>query len=457
MTNYFVNKRSIAGLFHAYDIRGVAGSELDCEQAMAIARGFGDTVRTGAGHFVIGYDARTTSPSLAEAVSLGLRSGGHEVTHIGFSSTPMLYWYGAEQGFDGSIIITASHLPSRYNGFKLCAKDAVPLSGDKGLPEVEARLSLPFKFDQTCNPLVHHESALEPYVQLMRGYLEDIASMELAVDAGNGVGGVDTHQVFKHFKQVSLHEINFKPDGHFPKRSPNPLNPGALTELSASVIKHKCAFGVAFDGDADRAVAVDEKGEMVSPDLLGGLLATHFLRQHPGATILYDLRASRAVPEAIEAAGGRAVRTRVGHVFVKTTMREQQAVFALELSGHYYYADLHYTDNGLRSLIELARLVSKSDKPLSCLLKPLQRYALSGEINLHIANREAALNALEKTYADAQVDHLDGLSIDYPDWWFNARLSRTEPLLRLCAGAVNQNILNEHLRQITLQLEPFGS
>lgn len=446
---------AVKALFHAYDVRGTAGEELDCEQAMAIARAFGDTVRQGDGRFVIGHDVRITSPSLAEAVSVGLRSGGHHVTHIGPSTSPMLYWYGAEGGFDGSIMITASHLPPRYNGFKLSGRDALPLNGEQGLPQVAARVRLPFVFDQPCTPVIHHASPLEDYVRVLRRHLRGAGTLRLAVDAGNGSGGTDTHRVFEHFKHLWLHELNFDPDGHFPNRSPNPLDPGALDRLSRCVVRHGCAFGVAFDGDADRAVVVDERGERVSADLLGALLAARLLRRHPGATVLYDLRASRTVPEAIEAAGGKAVRTRVGHAFVKRAMREHRALFALELSGHYYYADLHSTDNGLRTLIEVTQLVSTGGQPLSERLKPLQRYALSGEINLRIRHREAALAALEQAYPDGRIDHLDGLSVDYPQWWFNARPSRTEPVLRLSVGAADPELLRRRVEGLQARLAPF--
>jgi phosphomannomutase len=219
------------------------------------------------------------------------------------------------------------------------------------------------------------------------------------------------------------------------------------------VTKHSLDFGLAFDGDADRAVAVDERGKMVPPDMLGGLIALHLLKDHQGATILYDLRASRALPELIEKAGGHPVRTRVGHAFIKPAMREQQATFAAELSGHYYYADLHYTDNGLRTLIELINLVSAGETPLSEMLAPFQTYHTSGEINLQVPDRDGALKALEAEFQDGKIDHLDGLSVDYPDWWFNARASQTEPVLRLNIGATSQACLDEKQKSLLEELD----
>jgi phosphomannomutase len=220
------------------------------------------------------------------------------------------------------------------------------------------------------------------------------------------------------------------------------------------VVKNEgLAFGVAFDGDADRVVAVDEAGAMIPPDALGGLIGLRMLRQSQGATITHDLRVSRAFPEAIKAAGGHPVRTRVGHAFIKRAMREQKSVFAMELSGHYYYADIHYIDSGLRTLVELMNIASSSDEPLSRLIKPFLSYPTSGEINLEVADRDKALSALESKYRSGQIDHLDGLSVDYDDWWFNARPSNTEPLLRLNIGATSTTLLEEKRKELLGQIK----
>lgn len=441
-----------AKIFGAYDIRGIVGQDLDSAMVRAVAGACGDYLCPDQpGRFVIGHDGRWSSPALAEAASVGLRESGHNVTHMGLASTPMVYWYGAEGGFDGSIAVTASHLPPQYNGLKLCQRDALPLSSEHGLSEILAMLQKGSRRKE-CNELLQQASPLPLYVARMRGFLKLEKSIRVAVDAGNGVGAIAAEALLSVVDRVQLWRLGFHPDGYFRERSPNPLTEGALNGLSAVVKKQGLDFGVAFDGDADRMVAVDETGEMIPPDAVGGLIGLRILKQNSGATILHDLRASRAFPEEIKAAGGHPVRTRVGHAFIKLAMREQKAVFAMELSGHYYYADLHYIDSGLRTLVELMNIVSSTDEPLSRLIKPFLRYPASGEVNLEVVDRDKALLALESKYRSGQIDHLDGLSVDYDNWWFNARPSNTEPVLRLNIGATSKALLEEKRRELLGQI-----
>jgi phosphomannomutase len=440
-------------IFGAYDIRGIVGEDLDSPMVRTIAGAYGDYLCPDQpGYFVIGHDSRWSSPALAEAASVGLRESGHNVTHMGFASTPMVYWYGAEGGFDGSIAVTASHLPQQYNGLKLCQRDALPLSSEHGLSEISAMLHRQPEHKE-CNDLLQQASPLALYVARMRDFLKPEKSIKVAVDAGNGVGSIAAEALLFVVDQVQLWRLGFHPDGYFRERSPNPLTEGALDRLSGMVKRERLDFGVAFDGDADRVVAVDETGVMVPPDAVGGLIGLQILRQNSGATILRDLRASRAFPEEIKTAGGYPVRTRVGHAFIKRAMRQQKALFAMELSGHYYYADLHYIDSGLRTLVELVNIVSSTDKPLSRLIEPFLRYPTSGEINLKVADRDKAILALEKKYQNGQIDHLDGLSVDYDDWWFNARPSNTEPLLRVNIGAISKRLLDEKRGELLEQIK----
>jgi len=442
-------------IFGAYDIRGVVGEDMDSPTVLAIARAYGDYLcPKEPGSFLIGHDGRWSSPALAEAVSIGLRESGNRVTHIGLSSTPMVYWYGAEGDFDGSVAISASHLPANYNGLKLCERDALPLSNEHGLSEIKAMLGkTPKQSGRPSNELLAFSSPLGQYVARIRSRLKPIRPLRIAVDAGNGMGGISTEALFSPFDAVELWRLSFHPDGYFSGRSPNPLEEGALDHLSETVKKRKLDFGFAFDGDADRAVVVNEQGKMVPPDALGGLIAMYFLKEYTDAVILYDLRTSRAVVELIEAAGGRPVRSRVGHAFMKRAMREHRAIFAMELSGHYYYSDLHYTDNGLRTLVELINIVSAEDKPLSELIKPFQRYPTSGEINFKVADRERVLGALENKYREGRIDHLDGLSVDYPDWWFNARSSHTESIIRVNVGATNKTLMSGRSKALLADIE----
>jgi phosphomannomutase len=440
-------------VFGAYDIRGVVGEELDSPMVRAIAGAYGDYLCPDhPGQFVIGHDARWSSAGLTEAASVGLRESGHNVTHMGLASTPMVYWYGAEGVFDGSVAVTASHLPPQYNGLKLCREDALPLSGDHGLSEILAILQKGPQHEE-CNELLQQASPLPLYVAKMRDFLKPEKSIRAALDAGNGVGSIAAESLLSGVDRIQLWWLGFHPDGYFRERSPNPLTEGALDRLSEMVKREGLDFGVAFDGDADRVVTVDETGVMVPPDAVGGLIGLHILKQNSGATILHDLRASRAFSEEIKAAGGYPVRTRVGHAFIKRAMREQKALFAMELSGHYYYADLHYIDSGLRTLVELVNIVSSTDEPLSQLIKPFLHYPTSGEINLEVADRDKALSALESKYRSGQIDHLDGLSVDYDDWWFNARPSNTEPLLRINIGATTKTLLGEQRRELLEQIK----
>jgi phosphomannomutase len=435
-------------IFGAYDIRGVVGEDLDSAMVRAIAGADGDYLCPGReGRFIVGHDGRWSSPALVEAASVGLREFGHNVTHIGLATTPMVYWYGAEASFDGSIAVTASHLPPQHNGLKLCGQDAIPLSSDQGLSEILAMLQKAPRHSK-CSESLERVWPLPLYAARVRSFLKLEKGLKLAIDAGNGVGSLAADALLSVVDRANVWRLRFHVDGRFRERSPNPLTEGALDELSGVVKNEGLAFGVAFDGDADRVVAVDEAGAMIPPDALGGLIGLQMLRQSQGATITHDLRVSRAFPEAIKAAGGHPVRTRVGHAFIKRAMREQKSVFAMELSGHYYYADIHYIDSGLRTLVELMNIASSSDEPLSRLIKPFLSYPTSGEINLEVADRDKALSALESKYRSGQIDHLDGLSVDYDDWWFNARPSNTEPLLRLNIGATSTTLLEEKRKEL---------
>lgn len=441
-------------LFGAYDVRGIVGENLDGAVTRKIARAYGNSLSPKKpGKFLIGHDGRLSSPALAESFSVGLREAGHMAVHLGQATTPMIYWCGAEGKYNGSVCVTASHLPPEHNGFKLCKEEAIPLSGEHGLPEILIEMKKEISDSGKSVEAIHYKSLLPHYTTYLRSFLRVRRPLKIAVDAGNGVGGIDTAMLFDLVDNLELTKLNFYVDGSFTQRSANPLDPGALDLLSRTVVNHGCDFGLAFDGDADRAVVVDEKGDFVPPDYLGGMIALHFLKTHPGATVLYDLRSTRALSELVRDAGGVAIRSRVGHAFVKMAMRDQHAIFAAELSGHYYYADLHFTDNGLRTLIELCNLISAQQMPFSELVKPFNKYATSGEINLPAKEPAKLLKTLPAFYKGGKIDHLDGLSVDYPDWWFNVRASKTEPLIRVNIGALNRDLLDQKQETLLAQIE----
>jgi len=447
---------ALGDLFGAYDIRGIVGKNLYSSAARKIAYAYGYSLSpNNPGKFLIGHDCRLSSAALAESFSIGLREAGHRVVHLGQATTPMIYWCGAEGQFTGSVCVTASHLPPEHNGFKLCKEDAIPLSGEDGLPNIIQAIEKNCISKLIGQESIQRISLISHYAASLKSFFHLKRPLKVVVDAGNGVGGLDTETLFDQVDGIQIWKQSFHPDGMFPERSPNPLETGALDRLGKMVVEHQCDFGLAFDGDADRAVAVDEKGKMIPPDILGGIIALHFLKSHPESTILYDLRATRAFPEAIQKAGGNPLRCRVGHAFVKKTMRENKAAFAAELSGHYYYADLHYTDNGLRTLIELCNVVSELKIPLSEAIKPLQTYATSGEINRPVKEAQSLLQFLEKNYHEGIISHLDGLSVDYSDWWFNVRASNTEPVVRINIGASNSSLMMDKQKKLLKQIEDF--
>lgn len=440
-------------VFGAYDIRGIYGQNIDCEFARQLGQSFGSYIcPKSPGNFLVGHDARLSSPELADALCLGLSQAGHQVTNIGLASTPLIYWYGAEGGFDGSVTVTASHLPPQHNGFKLCRKGAETLSAEDGLPDIEKAMGQD-KSASMAGQTSKIEAPLDKYISRLVSLSNSGKTIKVAVDGGTGVAGPEVKALFANLPNWHLVGIGLTPDGVFPERSPNPLDKGQLDHLIGKVREEGCSFGAAFDGDADRIVFVDEQGNVLSPDLATCLLSGHMLKASPGATVLYDLRASRVVPEYIATKGGIALRTCVGHSYIKRTMRQTQAVFAGELSGHFYFSDMHSTDNAMRALIEMMNLLSDTSQPLSALVAPLQKYASSGEINLHIDNVGEALARLESCFADGKQEKLDGLSVDYSGWWFNARASQTEPILRLTVEAEDKAALDQHVQQVLSCIE----
>jgi len=434
----------MTGIFRAYDIRGRYPDELDEATAQRIGNAFVGLL--AAERVVVGRDMRLSSEALARAFTRGAVAAGAEVIDIGMARTPLRNYAVAAGGFDGGAMVTASHLPVDMNGFKLDRENAIPLSGDRDLPLLEARVGEEpiARAGGSCRRV----DMLGDYVGKVAGFVRNPRPLTIAVDAGNGMVGPEVPRLFERVPAWRLVPMYLDPDGRFPHHHANPLDPDTTRELQDRVVAEGADFGVAFDGDGDRCGFIDERGARVREDLVTGLVAAYLLEENPGAAILYDLRSSRAVVEAIEQAGGRAVRSRVGHAFIKARMHEEDALCAGELSGHYYYREMNFTDNGLLTMVLVANLIAASGRPLSELVKPLDRYPSTGEINLAVRDPAAVLAVLEALYRDADLDHQDGLTVGYPDWWFNIRRSHTEPVVRLNLEAESKSLMDEKVQEV---------
>jgi phosphomannomutase len=434
----------MAGIFKAYDIRGRYPDELDEATARRIGNAFVRLLE--AERVVVGRDMRLSSASLSRAFAEGAIEAGAEVADAGEVSTPLLNYATIAGEFDGGAMVTASHLPGEMNGLKLAGRDAVPLSGDRGLPLLEAMVGEEptARTAGSCRRV----DMLDAYVGKVAGFVQNPRPLRIIVDAGNGMAGPEIPLLFSRVPEWQLVPMYLEPDGRFPHHHANPLDPATTRELQDRVTAEGADLGVAFDGDADRCGFIDERGERVREDLVTGLIAEFLLEGNPGATILYDLRSSRAVREAIERAGGRGVRSRVGHAFIKARMREEDAIFAGELSGHYYYRDMGFTDNGLLTMVQVLNLLAARGRPLSELVRPLDRYPSTGEINLRVSDPDVVMAALAARYRDADLDHLDGLTATYSEWWFNIRRSHTEPVVRLNLEADTVGLMDEKKQEV---------
>ena len=431
-------------IFKAYDIRGIYGKELDEDLARKIGRGL--VTFTGCRKVAVGRDIRPHSAPLFKALAEGLAMQGADVIDIGECSTPMSYFANGTLGCDAGVMITASHNPREYNGFKLTRANAVPISGATGIKEIE-RIVLEETFAKPAGvpgKIFRHEIVQE-YAAYFRKMANIKRPLRIAVDYANAMGILEA-ETFKGLP-IETTPLYGDPDGTFPNHEANPLKTETLDALRAEVKKGGYDFGVAFDGDADRAGFVDERGEIIPMDMTTALIAKDVLRERPGSVVFYDLRSSWAVKEVIEEAGGVPMMSRVGHAFIKNQMREHDAIFAGELSGHYYFKANFTTESSALAVISLANIISASDKPLSAMIRPIMRYFASGEINSSLASRDDAdrvITTLKEKYgAKGHVFELDGVSVEFDDWWFNVRCSNTEPLIRLNLEAKTKSMMEE--------------
>jgi phosphomannomutase len=422
-------------IFKAYDVRGVYPGEINERVAYAIGTAFIAYLK--AERIAVGRDMRLSSPALAAAFIDGVTSQGADVIDYGMISTDMLYFAVARHKHEGGAQITASHNPKQYNGMKLVRQEAFPLSGDAGISDIRDMIAghrlpppAPTRGTVSVAPL------LDPYIEHVMSFIDPavIKPFNVVLDAGSGMGGLVAPKLFDRLPCKTT-RLCFEVDGRFPNHEANPLIEENRRDIVARVVAEKADIGIAWDGDADRCFFIDGTGEFIAGDFITALLAEAFLLKHPGATIIYDLRASYAVKDVVAAHGGTALMNRVGHAFIKARMRESNAIFGGEVTGHYYFRDNFYADNGFIPALLILELMSKKGKSLHELLEPLRRrYFISGEINTKLtsmADVPPKLVAIAAKYADGKLYELDGISVEYPDWHFNVRPSNTEPLLRL--------------------------
>ena len=429
-------------IFKAYDIRGLCPGELEPADGVPIGRAIARFL--GGGPVVVAHDMRETSEPLRDAVRRGLLSEGAEVVEIGRGPTPMLYFATNALDAAGGVMVTASHNPGRYNGLKICSRQARPIGRDTGLREIQS-LALELETAELPEPnaKARSVSVRDAYFDALLAAFPGRPELRVAIDCGNGIVGEVLESLLARLP-IQVTRLYFEPDGSFPNHEANPLVAENMADLQRAVIEDNLDLGVAFDGDGDRAMFVDDRGELVPADLTTGLFASFILERGllgaaPGSTIVYDLRSSRTVAEAVGELGGQAARSRVGHAFIKAQMREAGAPFGGELSGHFYFRfpGGYVADDGIAAMLLCLQIVSARGQPLSALWAPLRRLSQSGEINSTVTDVQATVQAVREAYADGDADDLDGLTVRYPDWWFNLRPSNTEPLLRLNVEAEN--------------------
>jgi phosphomannomutase len=423
-------------VFKAYDIRGTYPDQIDADLAYRIGRAFADFL--GQGPLVVGRDMRTMAPEIQGACIEGILDGGLDVVDIGLCCTPQTYFAIGHLKAGGGLCVTASHNPAQYIGFKLTREEAIPISGDTGLKEIEKMATTAERpAPKAQRGQLSQVDTLADYVAHVCRWADLARPVKIASDAANGMAAHTFPHILKALPQIENHGLYFELDGTFPNHEANPLKLSTLVDLQAHVLANGAELGAAFDGDADRCCFVDETGRALGNDIITTLVAREVMKKEPGAAIVYDLRSSWILPETVLAAGGKPIKERVGHSFLKARMREFDAPFGGELSGHYYFRDNWYADNSEIILISVLNLMSRSDKPLSEMVADLMCYHSTGEVNFEVEDKIGAMNRLKSAFSDAAIDELDGVTIAYgqPDkadwWWVNVRASNTEPLLRM--------------------------
>jgi phosphomannomutase len=428
-------------VFKAYDVRGIYPTELDEAGAEAIGRAYVE--RFEPRRIAVGRDMRLSSPGMQAAFMRGAAAAGADVLDLGLVGTEMVYFAVGSLGLEGGAMVTASHNPKDYTGMKLVRRGALPVGGESGLLEVRERALAEDAPDAAAPGQIETHDIWPAYVDRVLSFVDvdAIRPLKIVIDAANGMSGTMLPPVLERLP-VEAVRCFFEPDGTFPNHEPNPLLPENREFIVAKTLEERADLGVAFDGDADRCFFVDDTGEFVPGDFVTALFAESLLEKEPGAKIIYDVRASRAVPETIERAGGIPLVSRVGHAFIKARMRKEDAAFAGEVSGHYYFRDFSQADSGVVPFLLMLELISKRGR-LSEILAPLRSgHFITGELNTPVPDVALKLQELKERYADGRVSHLDGISVDYDDWHFNVRPSNTEPLLRLNLEATSEDLMD---------------
>ncbi|MEA2561785.1 MAG: phosphomannomutase [Acidobacteriota bacterium] len=441
----------MAGIFKAYDVRGLYPSQINEDMARQIGLAFqfvlDEEDRAWGNTVVVSRDMRSHSEPLAKALIEGLTQSGLDVLDIGLATTPMNYFAVGHTKAAGGVQVTASHNPAQYNGLKFSRHEARPVSGDHGIPLLEEKVTSGDLPKASRPGTVTSGNVFDDYQKHILSFLRgEQKRLRVVVDAANGMGTI--YKPILEATGIELIPLYFELDGTFPNHEANPLKEENLHDLMRAVKEHGADLGVSFDGDADRAAFVDETGQAVGSDLMTALIGGELLEREPGKAVLFDLRSSRAVAEYIAEKGGIPVRERVGHSFMKATLRKREGIFGGELAGHYYFRDHFNADSSIGAVIEILNLLRKTGKPLSELVQPLRRYAKSPEINFEVEDKQGKIEELARRYADAEIDYLDGITFQYPTWWGNVRPSNTEPFLRLVLEASTPEELEQRKNEL---------
>lgn len=444
-------------IFHQYDIRGVYPTQLNEDMYYILGRSLATYFATD--EIAVGHDTRLSSPSLFTALTSGIMDQGADVVNLGLISTEINYFVSGRFGFPANVIISASHNPAEYNGLKIVKKGAIPLHGDFGLPEIK-KLATDNKFSAPSKKgIMRKMEVLDEWIDHALTFVDihKLKPLKVVIDAGNGMGGISWKKLMDKLP-VNIIPMYFKPDGHFPHHLPDPLKPENVMDLTRKIVSEKADLGFAIDGDADRIFILDEYGKQVSGTTATAILSAFLLEKYGPSPVLYNVVCGKIVPETIKLHKGTPYRVRVGHSYIKERMKKENALFAGEHSGHFYFRDNYFADSSTIAGLIFLEFFSTQNKPLSQIVKELDKYKSSGELNYKVTDTTRIIKEIETKFKDAtSIDYLDGLSVWYPDWWMSLRSSNTEPMIRLNMEADSQEILDEKLNLVKNGLKDLGA